>query len=91
MFVFALPVVFYSAQDYLISAYKSIASKISRDIKIEFHVFHTLSMILLENGYIIDFRELATKSKLYKNDFVASISQKGIYFLELEPIFTTTN
>ena len=28
MFAFSLPVVFYSAQDYLISAYKSIASKI---------------------------------------------------------------
>ena len=77
----------YNKLDIILNAFKGknkVASTISREVKMDFHIFHTLSIILLENGYIKDFNELATKSEMYQNDFIATISQKGIYFFELE-------
>ena len=70
--------------DFLLSEFKTskLGSEISSKSKIEFHIIHSLSSILLEKGYLTDYNKIASKS--VRNDFVAQISQKGLFFLDLE-------
>ena len=74
----------YKTLDFLLSEFKTsrTGSELSTGSKIEFHIVHSLSTILLKKGYLTNYHEIASKS--VRNDFVAEISQKGLFFLDLK-------
>ena len=72
--------------DLLLTKYKTstIASKVSQETNIDYHIVHSLSKDLVEQGLLSDYHEIATKSMEYHSDFIARTSQKGLFFLNVE-------
>ncbi|APY12159.1 hypothetical protein BWZ22_13435 [Seonamhaeicola sp. S2-3] len=61
-----------------------ITSKISQEIKIDFHIVHSLAKDLVEQGLLSDYHKIAIKDIKYHGDFIARTSQKGLFFLNVE-------
>ncbi|WP_157805302.1 hypothetical protein [Confluentibacter citreus] len=76
----------YRIMDLLLVKYQkqSVTSKISQEINIDFHIVHSLAKDLVEQGLLYDYHEIANKGREHHGDFIATTSQKGLFFLNVE-------